>query len=208
MLAVTLLTLIGIAAVVHSVRMISGGYPSYAIGVFGIFAVFSSISVIVEGWKRRKFVEWLVEHRKDVQGFGADFEGQVISNRTELREFHLAISVVAFSFRIPSRYFIAHKTFPAAAIVYSVVSAFCGWWGIPFGPIYTIQALFCNLLGGKHLQIWEIYEELDRLKADELEKERLRKRPFLSTELTGTHKLALVVIAVMVICAAGAYLSQ
>jgi hypothetical protein len=208
MLAATLLTLIGISAIVHSARMISGGNPSYAIGIFGILAVFSAISIVVESRKRKRFVEWLIAHRNDVQGFGADFEGHLITNRTELREFHLAISVVAFSFRIPSRYFIEHKTLPVTAFVYSVVSAFCGWWGIPSGPIYTLQALYLNLLGGKHLQIWKIYEEVDQVKTEALEKVRLRKRPFLSTELTGTHKLALVVIAVMVLCFAGSYFSQ
>src|SRR5207244_4686260 len=29
-----------------------------------------------------------------------------------------------------------------------LVSGFLGWWGIPWGPVYTIQALFVNGKGG------------------------------------------------------------
>jgi hypothetical protein len=29
------------------------------------------------------------------------------------------------------------------------LSAFLGWWGIPWGPIYTIQSLSKNISGGK-----------------------------------------------------------
>jgi hypothetical protein len=31
---------------------------------------------------------------------------------------------------------------------YSMLSAILGWWGIPWGPIYTIQALATNSKGG------------------------------------------------------------
>lgn len=32
---------------------------------------------------------------------------------------------------------------------YSLLSMFAGWWGIPFGPIYTLQALASVNNGGK-----------------------------------------------------------
>ena len=32
---------------------------------------------------------------------------------------------------------------------YSTVNAIMGWWGIPWGPIYTIGAMFNNMSGGK-----------------------------------------------------------
>jgi hypothetical protein len=31
---------------------------------------------------------------------------------------------------------------------YTLVSLVAGWWGIPWGPIYTIQSVFKNLRGG------------------------------------------------------------
>ena len=32
---------------------------------------------------------------------------------------------------------------------YTLISLIFGWWGIPWGLIYTIEAIFVNLGGGK-----------------------------------------------------------
>jgi lipopolysaccharide export LptBFGC system permease protein LptF len=32
---------------------------------------------------------------------------------------------------------------------FSLLSFLLGWWGIPWGPIYTVQALWNNFQGGK-----------------------------------------------------------
>jgi hypothetical protein len=32
---------------------------------------------------------------------------------------------------------------------YTAISLLLGWWGIPWGPIYTIQSLITNFGGGK-----------------------------------------------------------
>jgi hypothetical protein len=37
------------------------------------------------------------------------------------------------------------------AIPYILQSLFLGWWGIPWGPIYTIGAVFQNIFGGEDL---------------------------------------------------------
>jgi len=34
-------------------------------------------------------------------------------------------------------------------IKYSLISLVLGWWGIPWGPIYTIWSLIANCSGGK-----------------------------------------------------------
>ncbi len=32
---------------------------------------------------------------------------------------------------------------------YTLLSLLVGWWGVPFGPIFTIMAIIVNLSGGK-----------------------------------------------------------
>jgi hypothetical protein len=32
---------------------------------------------------------------------------------------------------------------------YTLISLTCGWWGIPWGPIFTIGTVATNLAGGK-----------------------------------------------------------
>src|SRR5712692_2712153 len=34
---------------------------------------------------------------------------------------------------------------------FTVVSLVAGWWGFPWGPIYTFQSLVTNLSGGKDI---------------------------------------------------------
>lgn len=36
-------------------------------------------------------------------------------------------------------------------VPYSLLSLVTGWWGIPWGPIYTITSLATNLTGGKNV---------------------------------------------------------
>lgn len=34
---------------------------------------------------------------------------------------------------------------------FTAISLIAGWWGFPWGPIYTIHSLFTNLRGGKDI---------------------------------------------------------
>lgn len=61
-----------------------------------------------------------------------------------------AVSILIMTFRQPSEqiYFIRHDE---SAIKhgwpYLLLSLFLGWWGIPWGPIYTIQSIFYAFVG-------------------------------------------------------------
>jgi hypothetical protein len=65
--------------------------------------------------------------------------------------FQYAISVIVMSFRRPSDvYFIRSGEGTASkSIGFTILTLLAGWWGIPFGPIFTIQCLLTNLRGGK-----------------------------------------------------------
>lgn len=60
-------------------------------------------------------------------------------------------SVILMTFRRSSNiYFIrADENAVAKGLKFTLLSAVVGWWGIPWGPIYTIGALITNLRGGK-----------------------------------------------------------
>ena len=38
------------------------------------------------------------------------------------------------------------------AIPYILISLLFGWWGIPWGPIFTIKSLYTNLNGGMEVR--------------------------------------------------------
>lgn len=65
--------------------------------------------------------------------------------------FQYCVSVVVLTFKRPSDiYFIRSGENPAVkSLPFTVLSLVAGWWGIPWGPIFTIQSIYNNLGGGK-----------------------------------------------------------
>jgi len=79
--------------------------------------------------------------------------------RTELQKggkfvtYQYVISILIMTFKRSSNiYFI--KTDESAVVKglpFTLLSLLAGWWGIPWGIIYTIQALVTNLGGGQDI---------------------------------------------------------
>jgi hypothetical protein len=67
--------------------------------------------------------------------------------------FQYCISVFIMTFRRPSDiYFVrAGESAVAKGLPYTALSLIAGWWGIPWGPIYTIGSVVTNLGGGKDI---------------------------------------------------------
>ena len=88
---------------------------------------------------------------KNIQGLtGSQIESEIRRGAT-FRVFPYAISIVIMTFnRSSDIYFVraGEGTFKHS-FSYIMMSLFLGWWGFPWGPIYTIGALYRNLSGGK-----------------------------------------------------------
>lgn len=65
--------------------------------------------------------------------------------------FEYCISILVMTFRRSSDvYFIrAGEGTAGKSLGYTLLSLFLGWWGIPWGFIYTPMVLFTNLGGGR-----------------------------------------------------------
>ena len=61
------------------------------------------------------------------------------------------ISLVVITFRRGSGiYFVrANESVFLKSLPFTLLTLLAGWWGIPFGPIFTIEAVVRNLMGGK-----------------------------------------------------------
>src|SRR5437016_12950769 len=57
----------------------------------------------------------------------------------------------SLTFRRPSDiYFLRQGENPVVkGLPFTLLSLVAGWWGIPWGPIYTIQSVYNNSRGGK-----------------------------------------------------------
>ncbi|MCB9520396.1 MAG: hypothetical protein H6699_05885 [Myxococcales bacterium] len=65
--------------------------------------------------------------------------------------YQYCISVLILTFKRPSDiYFVrAEESAVVRGLGFTLLSLVGGWWGIPWGPIYTIQSLWVNLRGGR-----------------------------------------------------------
>lgn len=65
--------------------------------------------------------------------------------------FQYCISLLIITFKRPSNiYFIRHdQSAVVKGLPFALLSLVLGWWGIPWGPIYTIESLWVDLRGGR-----------------------------------------------------------
>ena len=86
-----------------------------------------------------------------VQGMTIEQVQQEIQQGGKFVLYQYCISILVLTFRRNSPiYFIKHDTSSIGkGMRYTLISVLLGWWGIPWGPIYTISSLARNLGGGK-----------------------------------------------------------
>jgi hypothetical protein len=65
--------------------------------------------------------------------------------------YQYCISILILTFKRSSNvYFIRHdENSVVKGLPITLLSLLLGWWGIPWGPIYTIQSIWVNLKGGR-----------------------------------------------------------
>lgn len=88
---------------------------------------------------------------KNIEGLTIADINRELSNGAKFVVFEYCISMLILTFKRPSNiYFIKPDESPIKySIGFTLISFFLGWWGIPWGPIYTIASLTTNFLGGK-----------------------------------------------------------
>ena len=74
-----------------------------------------------------------------------------IQRGAKLVFFQYCISIVVMTFRRPSNLYLipAGESAVSKGLPWTLLTLVAGWWGIPWGPIWTIQSLITNFRGGK-----------------------------------------------------------
>ena len=69
--------------------------------------------------------------------------------------FEYCFSIIIMTFKRGSDiYFVkAGESTMKHSIAFTVITLIFGWWGLPWGPIYSIGALYTNLTGGKDVTL-------------------------------------------------------
>lgn len=65
--------------------------------------------------------------------------------------YQYCISILIMTFKRPTDIHLirAGHSAVAAGLPWSALSFLLGWWGIPWGPIYTLQSFWVNFGGGR-----------------------------------------------------------
>ena len=89
-----------------------------------------------------------------IQGIEGMTTGQVefeLQRGAKFVFYYYCISLLVITFRRPSSiYFLrAGESAVVKSLPWTLLTVVAGWWGIPWGPIYSIQSLFINFKGGK-----------------------------------------------------------
>jgi hypothetical protein len=90
-----------------------------------------------------------------------------IDNGGKFVVYQYTISVIFLTFKRPSDiYFIrAGESAVKRGLVWSILTFFVGWWGFPWGPVYSIGSLYRNFSGGRDITPeirWSLTESSER----------------------------------------------
>jgi hypothetical protein len=110
--------------------------------------------------ENQRFTAWLVANAEKIRNnHPVYFRSQKISLETELVRHHLVFSALILSCRVQTRWIIKGKESRFwNAIAASLYTLFYGWWGIPFGIIWTPVAVVKNLSGATSVRVWELLQ--------------------------------------------------
>lgn len=88
---------------------------------------------------------------KNIEGLSGDQIREMVNNGGKFVMYTYCISIVLATFRRGSSiYFIPPgKSAVSPGLKHLATSTVVGWWGIPWGPIYTIGSIAGVLSGGK-----------------------------------------------------------
>ena len=132
---------------------------SEALAGAAIGALLIGVFFFIKSERRRDdtFLEWLVSNAAVIEKGGARYGHLTITSATVLTRYDAALSFLLVSFKIPSRFYVVDQDATGiAAAIFSSVSLLLGWWGLPWGPVYTVQALWTNLKGGVKQTVSEL----------------------------------------------------
>jgi hypothetical protein len=88
---------------------------------------------------------------KNLEGLTTDQINRELAHGAKFVIYQFTISVIVMTFRRSSDvYFVrAGESGLLKGLPFTLLTFVFGWWGIPWGPIYSIGSLYNNLRGGK-----------------------------------------------------------
>jgi hypothetical protein len=168
----------GIFAVAGIVHIFLGHFADGGL-LLGVAAFLGFIIYFMgrEAKERRAFLEWLKSKQSEIEKGWSYYRGQRITPQTEVTQYQACMSFLIITSRFRSRFLLVGRGPSFTRSTFILVSLLFGWWGFPWGFIFTPQAIYRNLRGGYRRTIAELFPKID----DELSGRKVSQK--LSTVL-------------------------
>lgn len=140
----------------------SSDFMFYILFIFVFCLVYYKLWI--EEQKYLHFYMW-IDNNKDrfLNGESLMYEHSQISIETEFFYFETCFSIIFLTINFHSRpLFFEKENRLLVGLIYTVFATVFGWWGIPWGPIYTIKAIWTNVFGGKIIAISDVIDDINK----------------------------------------------
>jgi len=90
---------------------------------------------------------------RNIEGLSVDDVNKELERGAKFVVFEYCFSVIIMTFKRSSDIYLIREGESSIkySISFTLITLFLGWWGIPWGPIYSIGSLYTNLIGGKDI---------------------------------------------------------
>jgi hypothetical protein len=88
---------------------------------------------------------------KNIDGLSAEDLQEEVKSGGRFIYYAFTVSLIVLTFKRTSGVYLIRKNENriARGIHFTIICFLLGWWGIPFGPKYTLESIRTNLKGGK-----------------------------------------------------------
>jgi hypothetical protein len=110
------------------------------------------------GKSKDPLLGWILDNKTVLENGGsADYRGHPIRRDTPLIRYCWVLSVVTLSIKSPGKWMASDTGRSNLTRVLSTLfNLLFGWWGIPWGPIFTVQSLLINLGGQWRMSVSDV----------------------------------------------------
>lgn len=138
-------------------HLADGGMLLGLAAVLGVFMYFMG----KQAKEAREFLDWLKVNRAQIEAGWAYYKSQKVKPKSVVTRYQGCISFLAFTSRFRSRYVIDERGGTEVCLAFTTVTFLLGWWGLPWGFLFTPQAIYRNLRGGHKKTVAEILPNID-----------------------------------------------